>query len=445
VGATNGNARRRLPLASVPIRRAKFTCPVAISAECVIRKRVFTKKYFQLAFDHLSELRLNLIQEINLFKNRIEIEAEKYRRNLRFFTSRLEKGVDISLVVKANAYGHGLKEIVSLASEEGLRNYSVHTLEEALVIKDTAPESSILIMGYLAPDEIENAVENEFEMTCFNTDFPAAVNRAAGKMNKEAKLHLKIETGTNRLGLNQSELENLVSEISGLNNITVKGIYTHFANIEDTTDHSFAQAQLKKFIETKSLMENLGLEIPVAHTACSAAVLLFPQTHFQMVRLGISQYGLWPSRETYLSYLHRKKNADKNVLLPILNWKTRVAQIKEVKEGEFIGYGCTYKVSRKSRIAVLPVGYSDGYDRKLSNKGYVLIAGKRAPVRGRVCMNLFMVDVTDIPEAKVNDEAVLMGNQGNETISPELFAGWADTIHYEAVARINPLIPRVIV
>lgn len=380
-----------------------------------------------------------------MYKTWIEIDAEKYGKNLDFFRSRLDPNVILSLVVKSNGYGHGLEEIVTLASKSGIGHFCVHNIEEALRVKNTYNNAKILIMGYITPDELDVVIENEFELVCFNADLPALAEKSAKKMDKIAVLHLKLETGTNRYGLDRETFCALLPEIKKYKHVRLEGLYTHYANIEDTTDHTFAQHQLIRFLDfQRETLENnfSGL---ISHTACSAAILLFPQTHFQMVRLGISQYGFWPSRETYLSYLHKKNTTDESGLQPILTWKTRISQIKEVDQDQFIGYGCTYRVTRKSKIAVLPVGYADGYDRKLSNKGYVLINGKRAQIRGRICMNLIMVDITDIPDVKVNDEVVLIGRQNTEWISAEDIAAWAESIHYEVITRISQAIPRVVV
>jgi alanine racemase len=190
-------------------------------------------------------------------------------------------------------------------------------------------------------------------------------------------------------------------------------------------------------------LENHGLDVPIKHTACTAAAILFPQTLFSMVRVGIGLYGLWPSKETKISAL--QAGIALNELEPVLTWKTRIAQIKTVKSGETIGYGCTDVATQDTRLAVLPVGYYDGYDRKLSSIGYVLIRGRRAPVMGRVCMNMIMVDVTNIPDVSLEDQVVLLGRQGGDSISAETLAGKIGTINYEVVARINPLIPRIVV
>jgi alanine racemase len=217
----------------------------------------------------------------------------------------------------------------------------------------------------------------------------------------------------------------------------------HFANIEDTTDHSYAQRQLEKFMEYVDLLGQNDINIPVKHVACSAAAILFPETFFDMVRVGIGIYGLWPSKETYLSCIQEEREPVN--IKPVLTWKTRVVQIKDVPDGAFIGYGCTYKTTRPTKLAVLPVGYYDGYDRHLSNASYVLIAGKRAPLRGRVAMNFITVDVTDIPDVCLEDEVVLLGPQDSERISAEQLASLCGTINYEIVTRINPEIPRLVV
>jgi len=378
-------------------------------------------------------------------KTWIEIHAGKFKENVKFFRERLENHVTLSLVIKSNAYGHGLEEIARLGEKNGIQHFCVHTLEEALEIKKHVKKATVLIMGYMATDEVEKAIAQEIEMVCFNLDFIETVSKTAKGLNRDAIVHLKVETGTNRLGMGKEEIKILIPILQKIKNVRIKGLYTHYANIEDTTDHSYAQDQLTRFLAIKEMLDAAGIQPEQLHTACSAAILLFPQTHFQLVRLGISQYGLWPSRETYLSYLHKKKTNDVEALKPILTWKTRVAQVKNVSEGAFVGYGCTYKLSRDSKIAVLPIGYADGYDRKLSNQGYVLIKGKRAPIRGRICMNLTMVDVTDIPEAAVHDEVVLIGNQGDENISVEQVAAWADTIHYEVITNLGSHIPRKII
>ena len=223
----------------------------------------------------------------------------------------------------------------------------------------------------------------------------------------------------------------------------LEGISSHFANIEDTTDHSYAGLQLENFRRNLERLTEAGIKIPLRHMSCSAAAMLFPKTHFEMVRVGIGVYGLWPSRETYVSCLMAKKEPIQ--LRPVLSWKARVAQLKTVPAGAFVGYGCTYRATRRLRLALAPVGYYDGYPRQLSNVAYVLVKEKRAPLRGRVAMDFIALDVTDIPGVKREDEVVLLGKEGAETLTADTLAGWAGTINYEIVARLNPEIPRIVV
>ena len=216
-----------------------------------------------------------------------------------------------------------------------------------------------------------------------------------------------------------------------------RGASTHYANIEDTTDASYAKSQLRRFEEEITLLHREGIDPPFLHTACSAAAILFPKTHFNLARIGISMYGLWPSKET------QKEGGI--VLTPALAWKTIIAQIKTVPKGASVSYGLTERTTRASTLAILPIGYWDGYDRGLSSIGHVLIRGHICKIIGRVCMNMCVVDVTDLPHVHVEDEVVLLGRQGAEEISAQDIASKLGTIHYEVVTRINPTVTRKVV
>lgn len=378
------------------------------------------------------------IQNLNTW---IEISESAYAANLKFFRKLIGKDVGLSVVIKSNAYGHGWQQIVKLAAKYSADSFSVHSLEEALQLRKAGFSENVLIMGHIPLSRLEKAVNWNFRMVLYNRESILKLR----EIGKPARVHLKVETGTHRQGVDEKELSWFLNEIKKIPFIKLDGVYTHFANIEDTTDHSYAQSQLQRFNQIAEQVREAGYSEVIFHTACSAATLLFPETYFDMVRLGISQYGLWPSRETFLSYkINHSKNGE-DVLHPIMTWKARISQIKTVPADHFIGYGCSYRTSRETQIAVLPVGYADGYDRALSNQGYVLIGGKRAPVRGRICMNIMMVDVTDIPSVKLEDEVVLLGRQGKEQITAETLAGLSDTINYEFVTRINWEIPRIVV
>lgn len=373
----------------------------------------------------------------------IEISEDAFAFNMDFFRKIIPEETELAVVVKANAYGHGLKEIAALAEKNGVRSYCVHTLDEALLLRKWGQNQDVLIMGPVPPGRMGEVIKNSFRLVIYDPDVLDALSRKAVDLDQSVRIHLKLETGTYRQGINPEDVEWLLEKLKRTPRIIPEGVYTHFANIEDTTDHSYALSQLQSFKDITTRIQQDYPDIK-KHTACSAAALLFAETHFDMVRLGISSYGLWPSRETLVSYkIHHSQNG-KDVLQPILSWKARVGQVKSVPANQFIGYGCSYQTTRKTQLAVLPIGYADGYSRSLSNQAFVLLHGRRAPVRGRVCMNLIMVDITDIPDVRPGDEAVLIGKQGKESISVDLLASLAGTINYEFITRLNGQIPRII-
>ncbi|MCK9185922.1 alanine racemase [Candidatus Gracilibacteria bacterium] len=372
----------------------------------------------------------------------VEISKNALQSNINTFRNLVGKDTILCPCVKSNAYGHGLIETSKIFLESGADWLAVNALYEARSLRSAGVLAPIYVLGYIALSDLEEVLNLDLRIVVYNKETVSRLGEIAEKLDKKAKIHIKIETGNNRQGVVAEEIEDFVKYILSFKNLEIEGLSTHFANIEDTKDHSYAEIQLKKFNEIVAMVENLEIKIPFKHCANSAATLLFPETHFEMVRPGISTYGMWPSDETFLSFSNeRKMNIS---LVPALCWKTKIAQIKTVPSGEFIGYGCSYKTTRQTKIAILPVGYYDGYDRGINN-AHVLIHGKRAALRGRVCMNIIMVDVTDIPEASLEDEVVLIGRDGDENISAEQFSKWADTINYEVTARINDRIPRIYV
>ena len=377
-----------------------------------------------------------------MHKTWVEINKKALQNNIRQFQELIGRHVKLMAVVKANAYGHGLVEVARIAAKSGVPWIGVDSIDEAIKLKKAGIKTPILILGYTLISRLGNVVKYNFRQVVYNKETIKELVRLRGATPKSIKIHLKVETGTSRQGLEKEELLELAKIIKKYPQIEIEGIYTHYANIEDTTDHSYARTQLKKFKQAVELLEKNGIKIPIKHTACSAATILFPETYFDMVRLGISMYGLWPSKETFVS---AKEKNRKLKLEPVLTWKTRVAQIKKIKAGMPISYGLTERASRDLKIAVLPIGYFDGYDRKLSGIGNVLIKGKRCRVLGRVCMNMIMVNVSHNKTIKLEDEVVILGKQGSEIIFVEELAQKIGTINYEVVTRINPLIPRILV
>jgi alanine racemase len=368
----------------------------------------------------------------------IEIDTSAARHNIDTFRGILPAETALMVVVKANAYGHGLEVYAPIAAERA-DWLGVNALDEALAIRALGIQKPVAILGYTDPAQLDIVVANDFRQVVYRADIAAVLSKAAQNRNTSARIHLKLETGTNRQGIPLGELPELVQQIRGMPGLVIEGAYTHFANIEDTLDPSFAERQLDKFREALKILEKGGVRLTQIHAAATAGTLLYPETGFSMIRLGIGAYGIWPSRETQLAARERGRRI---TLIPAMTWKTRVAQIKTVEAGEHVSYGLTYQANHRMQVAVLPIGYYDGYDRKLSNCGRVLIRGTAVPVIGRVAMNMTMVDVTDI-SAEPDDEVVLLGRQGNTEIRAEELAEKIGTIAYEVVSRINPRIPRI--
>jgi alanine racemase len=376
--------------------------------------------------------------------NWVEIDATALGNNLRLFRERTGNKVQLAPVIKSNAYGHGLLTVAGLCQGDGADRFCVNSLDEAAALRQAGVELPVLVLGYVELDDLAELVGLDLEPVVADLAALQQLETAAQACRREVKVHLKAETGTHRRGTPGEELATMVGLLRDSETLRLEGLSTHYANIEDTTDHSFATQQIAAFQSIRTEVEQwLGHPVPTCHTACSAATLLLKETHMDLVRIGISLYGLWPSRETMISC--RESVGPLPDLQPVLTWKSRVAQVRTVPEGDYVGYGCTWRTGRESRIAVLPVGYNEGYDRRLSGVAHVLIRGRRAPVRGRVCMNMCMVDVTDIPDVSLEDEVVLLGRQGDETLAAEQLAAWCGTIAYELVTRIDPSLPRIVV
>lgn len=375
--------------------------------------------------------------------NWIELSRSALERNVKAL-AKLVRGRLLAPSVKANAYGHGLPQIVSMLTRSKQVDYlSVHSIEEAIVCREHGWSRRLLLLGPVSLAALDLVAERDIEPVVFDTETLNGLGKLSKRTGKTIRAHIKLETGTNRQGITEKELPAFAKIFKKYPLLQPFGASTHFANIEDTTSHEYAQYQLEQFVSLVERLRVLGIGPKVRHTASSAAMILFSKTHFEMVRPGISLYGHWPSKETYVSFHMKGRHND--LFEPALAWKTRVTQLKQIKAGEFIGYGCTYRTSAPTKLAVLPIGYYDGYDRALSNQSYVLIKGKRAPVRGRICMNLMMVDITHIPGVKLHDPVTLIGRDGRERITAEQLAAQAGTINYELLARLSAAIPRLIV
>lgn len=371
----------------------------------------------------------------------VEISREALSSNAKILRKLVGDEKILCPCVKSNAYGHGIVESSKIFLDSGADWLAVNSLSEAKTLRDSGIDSPIYVMGYVPLDLLEDACEMDLRLVVYNRETILKLGKISEKSEKPLNVHIKVETGNNRQGVLMTDLIAFAKHIRQFENIQIEGLSTHFANIEDTGDRDYADLQLGRFNEAIRILKGEGISIPLKHCANSAATLLFPETHFNMVRTGIASYGMWPSKKNHLSFI--KKNGDDLGLRPAFTWKTKIVQIKNVPAGDFIGYGCTYKTTQPTRLAVLPVGYYDGYDRGIRG-AHVLIHDKIAPVLGRICMNIMMVDITNIPESKLEDEVILIGRDKTKEISAEQMAEWIGTINYEVTTRVNENIPRIV-
>ncbi len=370
----------------------------------------------------------------------IEVDASRLAANAAAFRRRVGPDVLLAPVVKSNGYGHGLERATRAFVSGGADWICVHAPHEAFRVLDLRLDHTVLMVGPWDDESLVELIRRGVHLTLSTPARLDAAAAAADAAGRPAMLHVKVETGTHRQGMELDALRTCLDRVRSDPGLELVGLHSHFANIEDTTRHDFARGQIARFEAALALARETGVEPRVRHIGSSAAAILFPQTHYDMVRPGIAAYGYWPSRETLLSA--REQGAADLVLEPALTWKSLLTEIKTVPAGGFIGYGCTDKVEVDTRIAVVPVGYADGYRRTMSGRAHVLVAGRRCPVRGRICMNLIMVDVTHLDDPRDGDEVVLLGRQGDEELTAEQLGDWAHTIHYEIVAGLSPEIER---
>lgn len=377
----------------------------------------------------------------------IELSYSALCQNLTFLKSRLNPGVKLSSVIKGNAYGHGISTFIPMAENCGINHFSVFSAYEAGGVLKFRSDSGtrVMIMGMIRDEEIEWAVENEIEFYLFDKSRMDAAIIAGRKIGKPARIHLQIETGMNRTGFSGDKWHQVFEEVkNNQNSLKLMGICTHFAGAESVANYYRIQNQNEQFLKALKTAEQVFGKKPFAHASSSAAFLIYPEMQYDMVRVGIAQYGFWPSRETFMHQM-RKHNLsrDEDPLKRMISWKSEVMSTKWVEQGDFIGYGNVYMAGRKMRIATIPIGYSHGFGRNLTNTGFVLIHGERAGVVGLVNMNMITVDITDISKAKKGDEVVLIGAQNKDEITVASFSEMTNNLNYELLTRLPASIPRL--
>ena len=363
-----------------------------------------------------------------------EINLDNILDNLNAMRSNIPQDTKIMAVVKTDAYGHGAVEIAKVLEKvDYIFGYAAATVDEAMELRENGIKKPILILGYTFSESYEEMILNDIRPTIFRYDMAKAFSDTAVRLNKVAPVHIKIDTGMGRIGFQvDRESVECIQKISQLPNLTFEGIFTHFSR-SDEADKTWAREQLELFRQMIRALEDVGVTFPIHHAANSAAILEFPEADFEMVRAGITMYGLWPSEEMDHSF----------DLKPALSLYSRIVHIKELPAGLPISYGGTFVTEDDLPVATIPVGYGDGYSRGLSNCGYVLIHGKKAPILGRVCMDQLMVDITSIPEAKMLDKVTLVGRDQDREITLEELGDLSGRFNYEFACDLGNRIPRI--
>ncbi len=361
-----------------------------------------------------------------------KIDLDAILHNFNEVKKMINKDAKMLSVIKADGYGHGAVPIAQLLKDK-TDYFAVSIIEEALELRNAGIDTPILIIGYTSPDRFKELLLNDIDQTVFHLDVAQNLSRVATAIGKTAKIHIEIETGMNRTGFPTCpESLEIIEKIAKLPNIQIEGIFTHFANA-DMCDKTSEKEQKRDFRDFLMSVENKGISIPIKH-CCNSAATIDADDHFDMIRVGLLLYGLFPSEE-----VHKEKLC----LIPAMELKTHVIFVKTVGAGQGVSYGHTYITEKKTKIATFPIGYADGYPRALSSKGRVLIKGKYAPIIGRVCMGLTMVDVTDIDCVEVGDEVTLIGVQGVNAITVEELGALSESFNYEIICGISKRVPRV--
>ena len=376
----------------------------------------------------------------------LELDPKAYKTNIDFLRKHFHKGVLFSSVVKGNAYGHSIEKFVEIALSENVKHFSVFDSNEARRVKAVVgDQATVMIMGWLSNEEdLVWSIQNDIEFFVFEKHRLTSALAVAKKIGKKAIVHIEVETGMNRTGFNSSELKWIQDFLlKNSDFIQFKGLCTHFAGAESIANYFRIKKQIYRYDEIYKQFCDKGLKPQLKHAACSAAAMMYPETQMDMVRIGIMQYGFWPSPEVLVNFYNSKRK-NENPLRRVISWKSSVMSVKKVKRGEFVGYGTSFMADANMKISCVPVGYAHGYGRSLSNIGRVLINGERCVVIGSINMNMMVIDVTLLDQIKRNDEVVLIGDQADKQLSVSSFSDYSNLLNYELLTRLSADIPRII-
>lgn len=380
---------------------------------------------------------LNMKNDRNGLRTWLEIDCWAIEKNYKLFRSLIVPKTKLMAVVKSNAYGHGLVDFAKKLERLGADWFGVDSVMEGLALRREGIKTPILVLGYTLPDKSAEAAANDIAISVSNFKILKALRN--NHFSKPLKIHVKVDTGMHRQGFLIKDLPKVLSFLQASSyklQAQTEGLYTHFAAAKNPAFPEHTKKQIAEFEQWRTAFKKAGLS-PICHASATAGALIFPEANFDMVRIGIGLYGLWPAKEVESYFSGRL------ILEPVLSWKTIISEIKELPKGAKIGYDLTETLQKKSRIAICPIGYWHGYPRVLSGIGFVLVNGQRAKILGRVSMDMISIDITGIKKAEVGDEVVLIGKQGKEEITAAEIGNLADTSHYEIVTRLNPLMKRI--
>ncbi len=381
----------------------------------------------------------------------IELSRDALKHNLSFLKRMLGKETRLAIVLKANAYGHGIEPFLKLAEGLGVRHFTTFSAREAQAALNARSKDSVIqIMGDLQDDAMAWAIQKGIAFHVFSLSRIERTLKIARDCARPAHIHLELETGMNRVGVPFKDLADVLAIIRRERELLrLEGTCTHLAGAESIVNHVRVTSQLEEFHRLCNCLAEAGIAPGLRHVSSSSGIFTYPESRLDMVRAGIISYGFWPTPEVRMRYLMDKtlnpKQSSYDPLRRVMSWKSHVMAVKSVEAGEFIGYGSSFLTTHKRRIAIIPVGYSEGFPRSLSNSGRVLIAGRRCQVVGTVNMNMISVDVSGITGVKAGDEAVLIGKQKRKSISVASFSEMANDLNYEVLARLSEEIPRVVV
>jgi alanine racemase len=377
----------------------------------------------------------------------LEISAKAYRQNIRYIRSEIGPTTVISAVVKGNAYGHGIPQMVEIAEKAGIRHFSTFSSDEAWeVFNCSKKKSEIMILGMLYPEEMANLIKAGISFYVFDFQRLELAITISKSLGIPAKIHIELETGFHRTGFEWSSRERLAKALlSDSAHISLEGLCTHYAGAESISNFVRVKSQIDVYQKFREYFTQKEVLFKKYHTACSAATLIFPETIMDMVRIGIAGYGFWPTKETFYAKLNSLPKTNKNPLKRLISWKSTVMSIKPVKMGEFVGYGNSFMALHNMRLAIVPVGYGHGYSRLLSNQGQVLIGGQYCQVVGTVTMNAIALNITKLKNIEIGDEVVLIGKQGNKEITVASFSESTQQVNYEMLTRLPKDIPRKVI